>query len=127
MLVLNRIVSDDLSTRGVLVWNGIPVCYSLELPWRGNSRNVSCIPNGDFIGRKVFSSKFGNVIHILGDFDRDGILIHPGIVVGDTRGCILPGLDVNAVGVLKSGKAMVRLLQSVSVEFDFKVRSFDND
>jgi hypothetical protein len=109
-LFLNRLTSDLFTTFGVFMYENKPVCYSLELPWRDNRRNVSCIPSGRYGLSRSFSSRHGSVFLLHGVPGRSEILIHTGNYVGDTEGCILPGLDINAVGVVYSRVALRRLL-----------------
>ena len=47
-LVLHRTEYTDKETFGVLFCAGTWVCLTLELPWRDNARNVSCIPEGRY-------------------------------------------------------------------------------
>ena len=68
------------------------VCYSLELPWKDNARNISCIRAGRYNAEKFIRG--GHPALRLFDVPgRDGILMHIGNGVKDTQGCILPGLD----------------------------------
>ena len=77
-------------------------CYTAELPWRNNERNISCIPSGwykmTFLERSA-SGRFRNVFLIEDVPGRSGILIHTGNYAGDVskgihadvNGCILVG------------------------------------
>lgn len=79
------------STFGTLIAKG-EVFYSLELPWKRNQRNVSCIPEGDY--RCIFREKtptHKNVYEITNVPDRSGILIHVGNYPHDIKGCIALG------------------------------------
>lgn len=78
------------------------ICKTLELPYRDNERNVSCIPEGfyDVVPRQ--SPKYGNHLHITGVPNRSLCLFHHGNYVGspnpktglpDIRGCVLVGKD----------------------------------
>ena len=78
------------------------ICKTLELPYRDNERNVSCIPEGFFDVLPRQSPKYGNHLHITGVPNRSLILIHHGNYVGspnpktglpDIRGCVLVGKD----------------------------------
>lgn len=64
---------------------------TLELPDRGNKKNLSCIPEGTYICRKVTSPKFGETFEICDVKDRSQILFHQGNYTSSTRGCILVG------------------------------------
>lgn len=77
--------------------------YSLELPWRNNRKNFSCIPVGEYICK--FREKTGthkNVYEITGVSGRKNILIHAGNYPRESRGCILLG-----IGRITTGSGMV--------------------
>ena len=76
VLVLTRTYFPE-GTQGVLEWNGTIVCYTIELPWLGNQRRISYIPEGEYILRQRFSPKFGWHLHLKNVPGRDLILIHP--------------------------------------------------
>ena len=46
MLKLVRVTTGMDGTFGVLIKDGVPLCVTLELPWRDNERSISCIPEG---------------------------------------------------------------------------------
>ena len=107
-LVLQRISSDDRGTLGNLVgWgNGQLNIVSVELPWRDNKRNISCIPDGEYplirrtVGdfynayRKKWEHRFS--IQIGQVPKRDNILIHSGNLIAPPKphslGCPLVGM-----------------------------------
>ena len=76
ILMLNRTYFPE-GTQGVLEWNGTIVCYTIELPWLGNQKRISCIPEGEYILQKRFSPKFQWHLHLKNVPGRDLILIHP--------------------------------------------------
>lgn len=45
-LHLQRLAYDSKGTPGVLFVDGEFFCFTLELPWRDNQENISCIPEG---------------------------------------------------------------------------------
>lgn len=68
--------------------------HVLELPWRNNARNASCIPPGTYEARflpRSTSGKYRNVFWLQDVPGRSGILIHSGNVVAHTRGCLIIG------------------------------------
>jgi len=87
------------------------VCKTLELAWKDNKRNISCIPEGHYEVVPRFSEKYGNHLHIIDVVERSLILIHWGNYAGsvnprtgspDIRGCILVGknhTDINGDGI----------------------------
>jgi len=100
-------------------------CKTLELPYRDNERNVSCIPEGfyDVVPRQ--SPKYGNHLHVTGVEGRSLILFHYANYVGsdnprtgssDLRGCIAVGErfgDITGDGIveiLNSKKTMKALM-----------------
>ncbi|MBW2962319.1 DUF5675 family protein [Mesonia aestuariivivens] len=101
----------------------------LELPWKNNQQNISCIPEGIYQVKKRTSPKFGEHFHVLNVPGRSYILIHKGNYYTDIRGCILPGLnlsDVNRDGVIdvtNSTQAMAQLLKMMGSEFQLKITS----
>jgi len=110
---------SDQGTEGVLVFSNWWL-NTIELPWRDNRRNVSCIPSGRYFVKWAWS-KFGLVPHVLDVPNRSGILIHVGNWAGDrekgyrsdTYGCILVGLRRGELfgqrAVLMSSHAFAKL------------------
>ena len=76
ILVLNRNYFPT-GTQGILEWNGTIVCYTIELPWLGNQRRISCIPDGEYFLQLRFSPKFKWHYLLMNVPGRDSILIHP--------------------------------------------------
>ena len=66
-------------------------CLTLELPWMDNTRNISCIPAGEYSAKLYQSYKNGQVVLIEGVPDRTFIEIHAGNFTRDIQGCILVG------------------------------------
>ena len=120
-LKLIRIHSDLFSTRGVLKYGRIVLCHTLELPWRSNDKNVSCIPEGSYSAIKSLSPRFGQCIYLRDVPARSGILIHVGNSVADTRGCVLVGLDTNDKNVIHSKLAMDKILSALPETFTMEI------
>lgn len=97
VLIRLRQLSNHLQTCGRFILlnedgDVIFKCVSLELPWVGNRRNVSCIPAGNYSVTKARSPHFGeNTFHVNSVPGRSDILIHPGNFTSDIEGCILLG------------------------------------
>jgi len=64
---------------------------SIELPWKSNRQNVSCIPIGVYKLKKRYSEKHKNHFHVLDVLDREMILIHTANYARELQGCIAPG------------------------------------
>jgi hypothetical protein len=68
-------------------------CFCLELPWKNNEFQVSCIPAGEYRVVKHVSKKFKECYWIKDIPDRSAVLIHGGTNFTHTHGCILPAMD----------------------------------
>lgn len=78
-------------TNGTLELNGKLVCYTIELPWRDNKPQVSCIPEGTYMLVKRYSDKFKHHLLVQDVPDRSLILIHPANNAElELKGCIAP-------------------------------------
>jgi hypothetical protein len=93
ILTLIRHTSTDKGTLGLLYIGDEFICYTLELPWKDNQRNISCIPAGAYECKEHTSPRFGDVFEVQNVPDRDNILIHVGNFISDIRGCIVLGLQ----------------------------------
>jgi hypothetical protein len=98
---LIRSVSDDRQTLGALVTQdgkSVFTCRTLELPWKNNQHNISCIPAGTYkcswTRSPLFSLKAGKDVYtfeVLGVPARGGIRIHSANYFHDLLGCIALG------------------------------------
>lgn len=78
-------------TNGQLLLNGDKVCSTIELPWKNNASQISCIPEGEYELRKRYSAKFGWHLQVLNIPGRQYILIHPANdAIKELKGCIAP-------------------------------------
>lgn len=68
-------------------------CYTLELPWRDNQNNISCIPEGTYPITPRRSAKYNDHLHILNVPNRSYILVHEANYVHELRGCIAVGKE----------------------------------
>lgn len=94
ILKLKRMCMTDHGTFGVMIDQDVtpyPFCVTLELPWKDNKPEVSCIPKGEYRIQRVQSPKFGNVFQVMNVPNRFHILIHKGNFTTDALGCILLG------------------------------------
>ena len=97
-------------------------CVTLELPWKGNKTNLSCIPRGVYHVSHRESEKYGNHLHIEDVKDRSYILIHVANYVSQLRGCIAVGssfADINRDGILdvtSSRNTLNKLVDIVPIE-----------
>lgn len=93
ILSLKRFSSTDKGTFGVLLdEKGLPICDTVELPYKDNVPKISCIPAGEYLAKKSFYNKGGYECYELqGVPNRSDILIHVGNTINDIQGCILIG------------------------------------
>lgn len=87
-------------------------CKTLELPWRNNERQRSCIPVGTYEVVPRTSPKFAKHYHIKDVPNRDWILIHTGNYHTQILGCVLVGAtlaDINGDGELDVTSSRVTL------------------
>jgi hypothetical protein len=124
---LRRQRMSDQGTEGLIVAPGF-ACYTLELPWRENRSNISCIPEGEYKCEIRRSPKFGLVYWVKKVPKREFILIHSGNFAGDVsrgwkshvNGCILLGLQMGFIAgqraVINSRIAVVKFVDSLQYE-----------
>lgn len=102
-------------------------CFTLELPWSENKRNVSCIPEGKYAAIKHISPKFGETFWLQGVKNRSEILVHSGNFNWDTLGCILVGSglkDLNGDGkkdLINSKKTLKELYKMAPSKVKFSI------
>lgn len=103
---LTRTGTGDEGTFGRLVTDTGLVCFTGELPWRGNAKGRSCIPPGVYRCIWGPSASFGTCYHVTRVPGRSAILIHAANFVGDTTkgfqcevaGCIAVGTGIEPRG-----------------------------
>ena len=79
------------STIGNLYYGENLICRTLELPWRDNKKDVSCIPTGEYELAWTFSSRFQkNTWQLMNVPARTGIRIHSANLASELQGCIAP-------------------------------------
>lgn len=123
-LELKRISDNGTQTTGILKLcdsNGVTLLQfdTLELSYKLNMRQVSCIKTGVYVVRRKTSFRHGQCFELLNVKGRDNILIHKGNFNKDTKGCILIGnglRDINCdyeTDILNSRIAMNNLLKTL--------------
>lgn len=98
--------STDQGTFGRLMFGG-QVVHTVELPWRDNTRQRSCIPPGVYQCALVQSPKFGRVYGVKSVPGRSHVLIHAANLGGDVdlgwatqlHGCIAPAERLGAIRI----------------------------
>lgn len=102
-------------TNGALFCNGRFICHTIELPWKKNERNISCIPEGKYTIAPRFSERFKHHFIVKGVPERQMILVHPANhAMEELEGCIAPVTFLNGIGKgAYSRRAMDQLLSMV--------------
>lgn len=104
-------------------------CKTLELPFKGNKQNISCIPAGVYKVRKLSNSPNIPYPHfeIMNVAGRTGIKIHRITYVKDLLGCTGVGMslaDFNKDGVMdiaQSKVALDKLLELCPDNFEIEI------
>ena len=98
-------------TNGQLLLNGEKLCSTIELPWKNNVSQISCIPEGKYGLRKRYSQKFGWHLLLMDVPGRELILIHPANnAITELKGCIAPVSYLAGAGLGgESRKALEKL------------------
>ena len=115
MIILNR-WKINTCTLGMMSVDGFN-CFTLELPWLDNQKNISCIPAGiyDYFIRYSPSKKM-DVLQLKDVENREYIQIHAGNYTSQILGCILVGDGIkylnrdNIPDVTNSGATLKNVL-----------------
>lgn len=103
-LILNRVHPTDTYIIGTLAFNGEYFSDTMELAWKDNQNDISCVPKGSYKVIMMDSPHFGRPLpHLIGVSGRDKIMIHDGSFPADTEGCILVGKN-SAKGILTQSR-----------------------
>ena len=93
------------------------MCDTLELPWKDNNRNISCIPEGVYKVRLRLprESATRDYLHLLIQDvpNRNFILFHHGNYARDSKGCVLLGMGSKQDFVGNSVLAMDLLIKEI--------------
>ena len=113
-ITLHRSYFEE-GANGTLFIDGKFFCFTIELPWRDNRRNISCISEGEYEIETRFSKKFQHHLIVKDVSGRSFILIHP---ANDAKkellGCIAPVTYLSGIGKgTYSKNTMQRLLSKV--------------
>lgn len=85
-----RIHSSKVGTFGVILIEGMPIGVTGERAWEDNKRNISCIPVGQYLCKRVNTPKHGYTFEVTGVPGRSSILFHKGnLPLEHSQGCIL--------------------------------------
>jgi len=102
-------------TFGVLTFNGVPFCVTLEPADNDNRNNISSIPSGMYECERHSGTRYKNTWEVMDVIGRTKILIHGGNIDTHTKGCILLaehyGKLRGDLAVLNSGNTIRKFLR----------------
>lgn len=111
-----RMYFKDTYTIGKLYIDGVYLCDTLEDKVRPLGEKVygqTAIPEGTYELRWAYSPKFKrNLPRVIDVPGFKGVLIHPGNVIADTEGCILPG-ENKAKGLILDSRKYSEIINEV--------------
>ena len=102
----------DKNKNGEVDFDEKRIAYTLELPFRGNEKEVSSIPAESYDIVRRGSKRFGEHFLVRDVPRRTDILIHAGNYPKDTHGCILVGESKGVDYVGSSRKILEELRKS---------------
>ncbi|RKE92265.1 DUF5675 family protein [Ichthyenterobacterium magnum] len=113
-LVLHRAYFEE-GTNGTLFNSNKFLCYTIELPWNNNKRNISCVSEGCYEIEPRFSKRFKHHLILKDVKGRSFILFHPANnAQKELEGCIAPVTYLSGIGKgVYSKNAMQKLLSLV--------------
>ena len=124
-LIIDRAYKKDF-TIGLVEVEGFR-CFSLELPWKNNGQNVSCIPPGVYDCKKIVSPSLGECFEIQNVRARTYIRAHKGNFTYQIKGCVLFGDSLkyidgdSIVDVANSSATFDKLMSLLPDEFVLEI------
>lgn len=117
--VIRRVIERNGATLGVLMLPSAEF-LTLELPWRDNHHDISCIPPGTYPIRVMYSAELGRCVEILNVPDRALIRMHGANIAAQLLGCIAAGSYYGRLGgqpaVLESRLALKHVCDALGNE-----------
>ena len=107
-IILERYKSGNLSTNSKLdVVNGVVSiysCFALELPWKENKPQISCVPAATYPISIYQSPTKGEVLLLHDVPGRSYIEIHVANKPSELLGCIAPGTEFAAEDFISNSR-----------------------
>jgi len=108
MNTIVRLEQTEQGTFGVFLIEGLIRAITMELPWRDNQVNISCIPEGVYqLKNRTFwggSGNHGYTFEVQDVPGRTHILLHPANYASQLQGCIACGSRVEYLRVSQDNK-----------------------
>lgn len=104
---------------------------TLERPWVNNEVNISCVPEGKYICKRVDSPKHGITFEVTDVKGRTYINIHIANEVHELLGCIALGTILNrtseSVKLVNSRIAFERFMNNLSGknQFELEIKEYE--
>lgn len=107
-------------TNGDLLLNGEQVCSTIELPWKQNRTQVSCIPEGRYELRKRYTPRFGRHFMVMNVPGRSNILLHAANDAPlEVKGCIAPVSSLTGEGKgIRARDALAKIVSLLYPELE---------
>lgn len=115
---LDRVAYLPFGTWGVLTLGDGRRLWTMERPWLGNAREISCIPDGSYrcVPSTFYRGGYPAAL-INGVPGRSDIKIHAANVVQEVKGCIAVGMALRSIRgeltLVESRAALAALLADV--------------
>jgi hypothetical protein len=108
-LNLRRFLFEDNTTLGMLYVNDVFECWTLEdIPRHEKIHGETCIPEEIYRIIIKRSPHFGRLMPYLVDVKNyTDVMIHWGLKIKDTLGCILVGGDLDSPSLLRNGTSKI--------------------
>jgi hypothetical protein len=114
-ITLIRDDQNEIRTLGAMFDGEERICETLELPWKNNQSNISCIPERTYQCKIAYSPIHGyDVYWILNVPNRSAVEIHIGNFAKDTKGCILLGTTRAHDCILRSKIAFNKFMEKMA-------------
>lgn len=135
---IKRNSESEYGTFGVILDEGLPFALTVEPFWQNNAKNISCIPDGDYLCKRIESPRFGDTFEITNVTRRTNILFHWGnfgtgdksrLIESDTKGCVVIGEEFGVLygipAVLSSKRGFREFKKRVNGldEFNLKIEN----
>lgn len=123
--VVKRIAHNEECTQGVLIDEMEAFALTLEPPWKDNKPNISCIPSGIYICKRINSPSFGDTFEITDVPHRSNILFHKGNISENTMGCVLIAEEFgylnNKIAIISSKKGFNEFMEKLKKNNQFQL------
>ncbi|MCQ2319448.1 MAG: DUF5675 family protein [Bacteroidales bacterium] len=114
---LVRLFKRDDYTIGRLFIDGKVFCDTLE----PSVASGIIIPKGEYTIKVTYSPKFRRMLPLIDVPGREGIRIHRGNTVKDTKGCVIVGYNTRKGVVTSSELCETRLVEMLEKENEIKI------